>query len=50
MFYVDRKEKFMIAGEFVMKFNRVDLMLDCSRNAVRTVSTVKKFVDIMSEK
>lgn len=32
-----------------MKFKRVGLMLDCSRNAVRTVSTVKKFVDVMSE-
>lgn len=32
-----------------MKFKRVGLMLDCSRNAVRTVSTVKKFVDVMSK-
>lgn len=31
-----------------MNFKRVGLMIDCSRNAVRTVSTVKKLVDIMS--
>ena len=32
-----------------MSFKRLGLMLDCSRNAVRSVSTVKKFIDIMSK-
>ncbi len=32
-----------------MNFKRAGLMLDCSRDAVRTVETVKKLVDIMSK-
>lgn len=32
-----------------MSFKRLGLMLDCSRDAVRTVETVKKLADLMSE-
>lgn len=32
-----------------IKFKKLGVMLDCSRNAVRTVSSIKKFIDILSD-
>ena len=32
-----------------MNFKRKGIMIDCSRNAVRSVNAIKKFIDLMKQ-